>query len=192
MVHLKNQLRQLLELHVPISNDDWELIGSMIDLIEVDKGHVLTNAKSIEDNLYFVCSGVARLFYEKEERDITINFGFPNGFISSYSSFLSQTKSEFILQTLTPMVLIQISKANLEAIYTQTSCGQQLGRLFAEQFFIYLSQRESDFMLKTPTERYLALFDQQARLIQEIPLKYLASYIGITPQALSRIRAKIS
>jgi DNA-binding MarR family transcriptional regulator len=76
-------------------------------------------------------------------------------------------------------------------IYQQTDCGQELGRILTEQLFLYLSHRENAFMLKSPTQRYLDLFEEQPRLIQEIPQKYLASYIGITPQALSRIRAKL-
>lgn len=192
MIQPTNQLRTTLEQHVAISDADWDYINTKLELFKAEKGETLTQSNSTECNLYFICSGISRLYYEKETRDITLNFGFPDNFISSYSSFLTQKGSEFVLQTLTPSVLIKISKVDLDEIYRETKCGQELGRLFAEQFFLYMSQRETDFMLKSPTERYLDLFDQQPRLIQEIPLKYLASYIGVTPQALSRIRAKIS
>jgi len=188
----KDQLRLFLEQQVQIEEKDWNIILPYLEILEIEKDQILTQAGIIESNLYFVSSGITRLFYEKEERDITINFGFPNGFISSYSSFLTQELSQFILQSLTRTTLISISKDHLDSIYAQTACGHHLGRLFSEQFFIYVSKRETDFMLRSPTERYLLLFDEYPQLIKEIPLKYLASYIGITPQALSRIRAKIS
>jgi len=76
-------------------------------------------------------------------------------------------------------------------MYGLTDCGQELGRILTEQIYLYFSSRENAFLLRSPTERYLDLFKEQPRLIKEIPLKHLASYIGVTPQALSRIRARI-
>ena len=187
-----NQLRNFLENQVSISDSDWHYIKDKLAFKEFEKGICLTEEGIVESSINFVISGIIRLYYEKEDRDITINFGFPQSFISSYSSFLTQEPSKFMLQALTPCAVLVIPKADLEDIYKHTSCGQQLGRLFSEQFFLYLSERETSFMINSPTERYLDLFEEHPRLIQEIPLKFLASYIGITPQALSRIRAKIS
>ena len=109
---------------------------------------------------------------------------------NAYTSFLTQTPSDFHLTALTSCSLLYITKSDLEKLYALTTCGDVLGRIFAEKLFLYLSKRENDFMIKSPTQRYLDLFVEQPQLIQEIPQKYLASYIGITPQALSRIRAK--
>lgn len=159
--------------------------------VSCDKNDYLTKQSQVESKLYYVEEGVLRLFHETETKDITINFAFPNSFINSYTSFLTRQASEFNLQALTPCQLISISFEDLNHIYQVTQCGHALGRLFAERLFLYLSQRENAFMLQTPTERYLSLFEEQPRLIQEIPQKYLSSYIGITPQALSRIRAKL-
>lgn len=192
MLSASKQLKILLEEQVPISTTDWEYILSKLQLKNVKKGTSLTTEGLVEQNLYFLHQGICRLFYEKEDRDITINFGFPKGFISSYSSFLTEKPSQFILEALTDCEVLIIPKSELEQIYKHTKCGQQLGRIFSEQFFLYLSERETSFMLNSPTERYLALFEEHPRLVQEIPLKFLASYIGITPQALSRIRAKIN
>ena len=189
---IMENLREYLEQYFSVSNEDWEYIKPKVALIDCAKNNVLTAQGVVEDKVYFILDGILRLYYEREHRDVTLNFGFPNSFISSYSSFLTSKPSEFKLQASTKAKLISVKKEDLEKIYTETICGNALGRLFSEQQFLYHSQRETDFMTLSPTERYLNLFKNQPLLIKEIPLKYLASYIGVTPQALSRIRAKIS
>jgi len=174
-----------------ISDKDWSLIANRLVFSECIKGQELTSLGSIEKKLYFLLDGAVRLYYELENKDVTLNIGFPNSFISSYTSYLTRTPSDFILEALTPCTYLEISYDDLNDIYALTECGQQLGRILTEHLFLYLSHRENAFMLKTPTERYLDLFEEQPRLIREIPQKYLSSYIGITPQALSRIRARL-
>lgn len=183
--------KTFLSQHLNIGLEDWEIIRSKLRERDAKKAEILTAHGQVEKNLYFVMDGILRLFYEADNKDITLNFAFPNSFISCYSSFLTTDKTDFNLQALTDCKLAYLTKEDLEYLYLHTTCGQELGRILAEKLFLYLSERENAFLLKSPTQRYLDLFEEQARLIQEIPQKYLASYIGITPQALSRIRAKI-
>lgn len=185
-------LRKYLEQYFIVSDKDWSYINSKLSLVNCVKNEILTLPDVVEVKVYFVLEGIIRLYYEGESRDVTINFGFPNSFISSYSSFLTSKPSEFKLEASIKAQLLALKKEDLERIYLNTTCGNALGRLFSEQQFLYHSQRETDFMTLSPTERYLDLFENQPLLIKEIPLKYLASYVGVTPQALSRIRAKIS
>ena len=186
-----NSLKLFLEQHLALSDSDWQYIAGRVDMVSLTKKSMLTDQGKKEGKVYFIDEGVLRLFHDGENKEITLSFGFPNSFISSYSSFLTGEESEFALEALTSCRLIGIDKSQLEDIYLNTDCGQELGRVFAEDLFVYMSRRETSFLLRSPTERYLDLFNHQPQLIREIPLKYLASYIGITPQALSRIRAKI-
>lgn len=184
-------LREYLENYFSVPEEDWEYVRSKLRVLECKKNEILTLQGKVEEQIYFIESGLLRLYYEGENKDITLYIGFPHSFLSSYSSFLSAKPSEFILSALMPSRLVVLNKVDLEKIYLETSCGNALGRLFSEQQFLYHSQRETDFMTLSPTERYLKLFEDQPQLIREIPLKYLASYIGVTPQALSRIRGKL-
>lgn len=185
------EFKVFLNRHMEISPEDWEVINSKLQFKSAHKDEILTEHKKVEDNIYFLQSGAVRLFYEGENKDVTLNIGFPKDFIGSHSSFLTREKSEFLLQCLTPCEMAYISHIDLVDIYANTICGHQLGRIFIEKIFLYLSKRENSFLLKSPTERYLDLFKEQPQLVLDIPQKYLASYIGITPQALSRIRAKL-
>lgn len=80
----------------------------------------------------------------------------------------------------------------MQEIYKETQIGNTIGRQASEELFLKKSQRELSLLNETAEQRYLKLFSEQPELIKEIPLKYIASYIGITPQALSRIRKRIS
>lgn len=184
-------LRKILNEKVTISENDWQFIAPKLQFQEFKKKEIITKTNAVEKNIYFILEGVFRLFLELPEKDITIDFGFPSNFLSSYSSFLTQTPSIASIESLTKSKVIYISQENLFEIYKSTTVGESIGRIFAEDFFLYKSKRELSFMKDSPTERYLNLVKEQQQLIQEIPQKYLASYIGITPQALSRIRARI-
>lgn len=183
--------RAFLAQHMEVCDKDWQVILPRLKMCEAQKGDILTDHGEVENEIYFLLSGAVRLFHEGENKDVTLNIGFPDNFIGSHSSFLTRQKSEFVLQCLTPCEMVSIVHQDLMDIYELTECGHQLGRVFTEKIFLYLSQRENAFLLHSPTKRYLDLFEEQPELVLKIPQKYLASYIGITPQALSRIRAKL-
>jgi CRP-like cAMP-binding protein len=185
------RLRTILNEKVAISENDWDFITSKLQTKDFKRKEFLIQSNTIEQNIYFIVTGVFRIYLELPDKDITLDFGFPDKLISSYSSFLTQTPSVVCIQSLTKSKVTFITREDLQDIYNNTSCGVSMGRVFAEEFFMYKSKRELSFMKDSPTERYLNLFKEQPNLIQEISQKYLASYIGITPQALSRIRSKI-
>lgn len=185
------RLRIKLEEKVTISESEWEFIVSRLEVKTYKKKEFLIKSNTIENKIHFILEGVFRMFIDLPEKDITVDFGFPNNFISSYSSFLTQNPSVSCIQSLTKSKVIYITREDLDEIYKQTKVGESIGRVFAEEFFRYKSKRELSFLIESPTDRYLNLVKEQQQLIQEIPQKYLASYIGITPQALSRIRGKI-
>lgn len=185
------KLRIKLEEKVTIPESEWDFIASKLEIKTYKKKEFLITSNAVENNIYFILEGVFRMFIDLPEKDITVDFGFPNNFISSYSSFLTQNPSVSCIQSLTKSKVIYITREDLDQIYKKTKVGESIGRIFAEEFFRYKSKRELSFLIESPTDRYLNLVKEQQQLIQEIPQKYLASYIGITPQALSRIRGKI-
>jgi CRP-like cAMP-binding protein len=105
---------------------------------------------------------------------------------------LTQTPSEYELQALTDTIVWQISYNDLQIVYAQTQVGNYLGRFASEKLFLAKSRRELSLLKYNAKERYLRLFSEQPDILKFIPMKYIASYIGITPQGLSRIRRQIS
>ncbi|MFC4872573.1 Crp/Fnr family transcriptional regulator [Negadavirga shengliensis] len=155
------------------------------------KATILQQGKT-ERHLSYVETGIVRLYMPKAGEDLTFGFSFSGSFVSAYDSFLTQTHCPYEIQALTDTVLWQIDYKDLQEVYAHTKIGNEIGRKNAENQFLVKSKRELSLLDKTAEERYLDLFAQRPELIRKIPLKYIASYIGVTPQALSRIRRRIS
>lgn len=173
------------------SEKDWAIISSKFIRQKFPKKHILTKTGEIENHLNFIESGVARLYIPKEENDVTFNIVFDTGFLSAYDSFLTQTPATYNIETLTNTVLWQLTYNDLQTIYEETDLGNILGRQAGEELFLKKQKRELSLLNLTAEQRYLNLFSEQPQLLQKVPLKFIASYIGVTPQALSRIRKRI-
>jgi len=185
---IKDYLKKL----APISEEETDFFFSMMEKKVFKKESLILTAGKVENHIYFIESGIVRFWIDKDEKEISSAFVFEGSFFSSYPSFLTRKASIWNIQAITPTVLWSISYSNLQQIYKQISVGEKIGRLVAEHLAIMLFYRETSLLRETPEERYLMLFSEHPRFLQSIPLKYLASYIGVTPQALSRIRKRIS
>lgn len=175
-----------------MTENDWQIFSSKLIRKELPKKHLLLKAGQTEKYLSFVENGIIRFYIPKEENDLTFTFIFDNGFVSAYDSFLTRQPSTYNVETLTQTIIWQLSFDDLQIIYNETEIGSTIGRKSAEDLFLKKSKRELSLLTQTAEQRYLNLFTEQPHLLQFIPLKYIASYIGITPQALSRIRKRIS
>jgi len=185
------KMKIFLENHVKVSEADWEFISQRFIQTKIAKKTVFLKVGEIEDRIHFLERGVVREYIPKIDSDLTFDFTFENQFFSAYWSFLNQSPNQYQMQTLTETVLWSITYEQLQEIYQKTEIGNVIGRLTAEGLYINKFKRELSLLKDTAEERYLRLFEEYPRLIMQIPLKYIASYIGVTPQALSRIRRRI-
>ena len=185
-------IRKKLNAFAEQSNDDWEYFSSRFEVASYPKKSAILKEGQTEKKLSFLETGILRLYIPNMENDITFGFVFPGNFVSAYDSFLTQTPSRYQIEALTDAKLWQISYEDLQEVYANTEIGNEMGRKSAENLFLTKAARELDLLTKTAEERYRDLFSKRPELIQHIPLKYIASYIGVTPQALSRIRRRIT
>lgn len=153
---------------------------------------MLLNKGEVENHLSFVEKGIVRLYIPQEDGDLTFGFVFGGAFVSAYDSFITQTPAEYVVETITDTVLWQLNYKDLQEVYASSAIGNLIGRKASEELFLKKSKRELSLLRDSAEQRYLNLFEERPELIRQIPLKYIASYIGITPQALSRIRKRIS
>lgn len=173
------------------SEEYWRIFSSKLIKRDFNKKSIILKTNQTEKYLSFIEKGIIRYFIFKVSNDVTFDFSFKNEFTSAYDSFLTQQPVKYNVQALTNTILWSIKYEDLQDIYTNTSLGNLLGRIAAENLFLLKTKREIDLLNDTAQERYTKLFTEQPKLIKQIPLKYIASYIGITPQALSRIRKRI-
>lgn len=188
-----NEFRQYIDQIAKVSDKDWDLFTSKLRKREFSKKSQILAKGQVENEISFVELGMVRMYIPKEdpEKEITFGFSFQNEFVSAYDSFLTRKASSYQVEALTPTVLWSISYEDLQEVYRKTDIGNLIGRLNTERLFLIKSKREQSLLNETAEQRYLNLFKERPELIDSIPLKYVASYIGITPQALSRIRKRI-
>jgi CRP-like cAMP-binding protein len=187
------QIKTYIDQIATISKLDWDFFKSKLQRRVIPKKTIFLKINEIENHISFIESGVVRLFLPKEnpEKEITFGFSFKNQFVSAYDSFLTQKPSLYQLQALTEISILSISYKDLQEVYQTTQIGNLIGRLTAERLFLIKSKREQNLLNLTAEERYLNLFKERPELIKVIPLKYISSYIGVTAQALSRIRKRL-
>ena len=191
IVTIMDQIRDYFKKISNLNDKDWQIFSSKLIRREFPKKALLLKAGQTESHLSFVERGIIRFFIPREENDLTFGFAFDNGFISAYDSFLTQVPSTYQLQTMTQTILWSLTYRDLQEIYTKTEIGNTIGRYAAEDLFLKKNKRELSLLNETAEQRYVKLFAERPELFKQIPLKYIASYIGITPQALSRIRKRI-
>lgn len=186
------QIRTYLESIAALSEQDWLTFSSRLRKRTFPKKTILLETGQTENYLSFIEEGIVRCYIPGEENDLTFAFIFTNSFVSAYDSFLEQSPSVYQMETLADTVLWSLTFNNLQDIYRETAIGNVIGRKAAEDLFLKKSIRELSLLKDSAEARYLQLFSEQPHLLLQVPLKYIASYIGITPQALSRIRKRIS
>ncbi len=187
---VRSYLNQISE----ISDADWIFFSSRLTRRDIPKKTTFLKLGAIENHISFIVSGIVRLYIPKSDpsKEVTFGFSFGSQFVSAYDSFLTRKPSLYELQALTKTTILSISYADLQEVYKTTKIGNLIGRLTAERLFLIKSKREQTLLHYTAEERYLNLFKDRPAVIKEIPLKYISSYIGVTPQALSRIRKRIT
>lgn len=187
------QIKAYLDKIVTISAFDWDFFMSKLVRRIITKKSVFLKLNEVENHISFIESGVVRLFIPNEnpEKEITFGFSFKDQFVSAYDSFLTQTPSAYQLQALTDTTILSITHDDLQLVYKTTQLGNLIGRLIAERLFLLKSKREQNLLNLTAEERYVNLFKERPELLKIIPLKYISTYIGVTSQALSRIRKRV-
>jgi hypothetical protein len=188
----KDLIKEHFDKLISITPADWLYFSERLRFKQFGKRDRITKACSVEDNLYFLADGVVRFIVHNKDKETTTDFSFSGHFFCSYSSFITRQTGIFEIRPVTKTAsCYNISWNDLQQVYANTSCGEKIGRLAAEQQFIRKSAREVFLMTLNPKELYLQLLEEQPELVHQIPLKHLASYLGITPETLSRIRSSI-
>ena len=159
--------------------------------IVVSTKTILLEAGAVAKHIYHIRSGCARLWYNNNGEDITLQFFMPGQVVASYDSMLHNLPSEFTLETILPTEVEVFEKRDIEAAFKQNA---ESSMLLAMQAFELASKYKNLFLSRikdTPQQRYEALLREHPDIVAQIPQHYIATYLGVTPVSLSRIRARI-
>lgn len=187
---------ELLKSHIeyisPINDQDWELLRKNIYSKTILQDQYFSKSDSTCDKIGFVTKGAFRTYYiDNHGEEITTHFHLENNFIVSFESFLTQKPTIFNIQALEDSEILYYEKSTVEALRKVSHNWERFGRVIAEQAFIISQQRFQSLLFQTATERYLALLDEFPAIFQRVPQYFIASYLGIKPQSLSRIRKQL-
>lgn len=158
--------------------------------LEVKKGETLLFQGQVCDKVYFVKKGCIRLFYIADNVEITVWFSFEDNSAIELSSFLSGDPSDYFLEAIEDSEVLSLYKSELTSLYDRHPEMERIMRTFWEDVILNLLKRFTALQKDSAEKRYLDLMNKP-RYMQRIPQKYLASYIGVTPSSLSRIRRNI-
>lgn len=140
--------------------------------------------------IYFINKGVARIYYFRDDTDITESFAFENQVVVRYESLFTGRPSRKAIQVLEDTELVAIDAGKLFQLYDQYPQIERLFRRIFEAAHVETINRIESIQFHSAAERYHDLLRDMPGIVQRVPLKYIASYLGITQVSLSRIRAR--
>lgn len=150
---------------------------------------ILSRPNAIPNEIFFINKGLIRVFItDNEGVDHTIHFAFENQFIADYANFIQKQPSLYSLQVLEETELIILPRSAIEWGYKNLQEGQKMGRLIAEFYFIYQDDRIKNMYARTPKQRYDNIAEVFPNIHNRVPQHMIATYLGITPVHLSRLK----
>ena len=186
------QLLKDISIRYAIESPDIELCKKMFQPILISKNKILEKEGKIPQDLYYIVSGFMRLFYYNDNGDeITTHLNCPHGFFTAFSDFTNQTKASVNVETITECQLLRISRQDYTTLINKSQYWKDYGMHILEESLIYNEERSKDLATLNAEQRYLKLINTQPNIIQNVPLQYIASFLGIKPESLSRIRRNL-
>jgi CRP/FNR family transcriptional regulator, anaerobic regulatory protein len=184
-------ITEILNQFTTVSEQAEKALAKVFTKIEYPKGKLLLEQGKICRHLYFLESGFVRGFYYQAGREITSWFAFENDIVASMYSFTAQKPSFEIIEILENSVLHCINYDQLQQLYNKFPEFNCAGRLLIEKYYIELEERTFSFQIQSAKERYQEILNTQPALLQRASLGHIASYLGISQETLSRIRANV-
>jgi CRP-like cAMP-binding protein len=168
----------------------WKSIAALGEVITVEKEMILKRSGATEKFLYFILQGSGGILLWHGSRVICVDMLLDGEFFGDYLSFILQKPTPYEVRTFERSALFRISSKAFEKFTAESKLGDKLWRYANQALYLDKSFQQLDLLTLSAADRYEVMLKQQPFIIQRVPQKYIASYLGITPQSLSRIRRK--
>jgi CRP/FNR family transcriptional regulator, anaerobic regulatory protein len=183
-------LRIYFNKFLKLNDSEWKDFESCLTKVNITNNEQILRQGEHCNFIAFIHEGSFRFYYNKDGEEKITAFNFKGDFVSNYRSFLTGKPSDHFIEAMEDAIIYKINLQELNSLYDKHKNIERLGRLIAENLYLMVASRLDSFMFQTPEERYKALIERNSRLIQEVPQYMIASYLGVKPETLSRIRAR--
>ena len=187
---MHSDLKQFLNKYIELTEGEMDDIVNRFKTKEVKKNDYLLKQGNICKDLVFVQKGCLRLYYLNHDIEVSVWFAFQQSSAIEIYSFISENPSNYFIQAIENSEVLYLSKTELLKLYELQPKVHEMMRNFWEDVILHLINRFTALQKDSAEKRYLDLLNKPSYM-ETIPQKYLASFIGVTPTSLSRIRKQI-
>lgn len=189
---MHDKLLQYIGSEHNFSQEETEAVKRYFEPVKFSRNTIIEEAGKIPGYLYYIVSGYLRLFYtDQNGNEVTTHINCPPGFFTSYSHFINATISEDYVECITDCELLRITKKDLDNLVRESQTMKDFSISVFQQSIAYNENRSRELSVLNAEERYLKLIKDYPEIIQNVPIQYIASFLGMKPESLSRIRRKI-
>ena len=180
--------RELARRYSTMTHDELDMLESILVPMKFAKNEFILREGEISTNIFWIVKGLVRQFYFKNDKELTEYMATENNIVMCIESLFREQPTKLQIKALEPTILIAMPKADLEAVAMKSVNIQILYRKILEESLI-LSQHHADMLrFESAQDRYQKLVKNQPQLVLRAPLVYIASYLQMTPETLSRVR----
>ena len=180
--------RELARRYSTMTHEELDLLESILVPMKYAKNEMILREGEICTNIYWVVKGLVRQFYYKNDKELTEYMATENNIVMCIESLFMEQPTHLQIKAIEPTVLIALPKADLEAVAMKSVNIQILYRKILEESLIISQQRADMLRFESAQDRYQKLIKRQPQLVLRAPLVYIASYLQMTPETLSRVR----
>jgi CRP-like cAMP-binding protein len=185
----KKQFRNAVGSMINLDDFEYQSFISNLNYRIYSRKSIIHEVGTIPNEIYFILNGILRVkLIDKKGEEHTVHFSSENQFIADYSAYLQFLPAQYSLESISDLDVIVLPRAAIDWGYSNLAEGQKLGRLIAEFYFIYQDNRINNLYNRTPSERYQAIKNVFPDIHNRVPQHMIASYLGITPVHLSRLK----
>ena len=183
------QLKEIIINVVGLTEKHYTQFSGRTKLVQFSKKEYLIKAGTTCSFIGFVEEGVLRSFFLKEANEVNLDFYLSNSFVCAYTSFLTQTPTHGSIQALSATKVWMISYADYHDLLKQDESWYRFGKYLSDSLFIRKCRREASLLVDAAVERHRLLLETYPNIEQLVPQYHIASYLGIKPESLSRIKS---
>lgn len=191
ILEYKKKLKlHLLDICPTVVRDELKILIDKFTLKKFKKNELLIEAGTYSNKLFFIGRGIVRVFYFKEDKEITNALVKENEIIAGAYSIFTGEKSFNNYETLEASITLYIEYSELEKLYNKFHSLERLGRLLVQKYYATYIKKTHDVLFLSAEERYANFIRNHVELINRVSLRFIASYLGVAQETLSRLRSK--